>query len=52
METVYKIISLNCKHIVRDKTRAFTQYINTIYGLSSIDIKSPTDVITEVIDNE
>jgi hypothetical protein len=52
--TVYgldKIISLNFHHIVRDKTRAFTQYINIVYGYNSIDIKSPMDVITELFYN-
>ncbi|MDR2198907.1 MAG: hypothetical protein LBR53_05540 [Deltaproteobacteria bacterium] len=43
-----KIISLNFKHIVKDKTRTFTAYISTIYGYSVIDIKSPM----EVIDND
>jgi hypothetical protein len=49
---IKKIISLNFKHIVRDKTRAFTQYINIVYRLSSINIKSPINVIMAVIDNE
>jgi hypothetical protein len=43
-----KIISLIFQHIVRDKTRTFVAYINTIYSYSSIDIKSPM----EVIDND
>jgi hypothetical protein len=43
-----KIISLNFKHIVRDKTRIFTEYICKIYGCNLITINSPM----EVIDND
>jgi predicted nucleic acid-binding protein len=53
--TVYgldKIISLNFQHIVREKTRTFSQYINTVYGYPSIDIKAPMDVIMEAIYND
>jgi hypothetical protein len=55
MATVYgmdKIIRLNFKHIVRDKTRIFSQYINLVYGFRSIDIKSPMEIIMGNIDNE
>jgi hypothetical protein len=43
-----KIISINFKHIVRDKTRIFTEYISKINGYRYISINSPM----EVIDNE
>jgi hypothetical protein len=43
-----KIISLNFKHIVRDKTRIFTEYICKINGCNLITINSPM----EVIDND
>jgi hypothetical protein len=48
LATVYnlnKIISLNFKHIVRDKTKNFTDYINKIHGYHSIEINSPMEVI-------
>jgi predicted nucleic acid-binding protein len=40
-----KIISLNFKHIVRDKTRIFTEYINKRNGYRSIEINSPMEII-------
>ncbi|MDR1871041.1 MAG: PIN domain-containing protein [Deltaproteobacteria bacterium] len=40
-----KIISLNFSHIVRDKTRLFTEYINSINGYGSIDINSPMEIV-------
>jgi predicted nucleic acid-binding protein len=40
-----KVISLNFKHIVRDKTRVFTEYINKTHGYRSIEINSPMEVI-------
>jgi hypothetical protein len=40
-----KIISLNFKHIVRYKTKIFTDYINKINGYKTIDINSPMEVI-------
>jgi predicted nucleic acid-binding protein len=40
-----KIISLNFKHIVRDKTRIFTEYISKIHNYRSISINSPMEVI-------
>jgi hypothetical protein len=39
------IISLNFKHIVHDKTRILTYYINIINCYCSIAIKSPMEVI-------
>jgi predicted nucleic acid-binding protein len=55
MATVYSldaIISLNFKHMARDKTRTISQSANMLYGFPGIDIKSPMDVITEEIDHE
>jgi hypothetical protein len=43
-----KIISLNFKHIVRDKTKIFTEYICKINGYTPLTINSPM----EVIDND
>ncbi|MDR1872279.1 MAG: hypothetical protein LBS60_10265 [Deltaproteobacteria bacterium] len=40
-----KIISLNFGHIVRDKTKIFTDYINKINGYKTIEINSPLEVI-------
>jgi hypothetical protein len=47
-----KIVSLNYQHIVKNKTKAFAQQINIVYGYNFIDIYTPMDLIKEVIDNE
>ncbi|MCL2002486.1 MAG: hypothetical protein FWG72_00585 [Oscillospiraceae bacterium] len=41
------IISLNFRHIVRDKTIEMTAAINTLLGYSKIKIKSPMEVIDD-----
>jgi predicted nucleic acid-binding protein len=43
-----KIITLNFKHIIRDKTKIFAEYISKINGYRSLTINSPM----EVIDND
>jgi hypothetical protein len=40
-----KIISLNFKHIVRNRTKLFTDYICRLYGYKPIVINSPMEVI-------
>jgi predicted nucleic acid-binding protein len=41
------IISLNFRHIVRDKTIKMTVAINTLLGYPQINIKSPMEVIND-----
>ena len=38
---------LNLKHIVRNKTKAMTEQINTRIGYQPIKINSPTEVIKD-----
>jgi hypothetical protein len=41
------IVSLNFRHIVREKTVKMTGAINTLLGYSALEIKSPMEVIDD-----
>ena len=41
------IISLNFKHIVKEKTRMITAEINTIHGYKAIQINSPMEIVED-----
>ena len=42
------VVSWNCKHIVRYKTRKLVNIINEINGYKKIDVNTPTEVIENV----
>ena len=42
-----KIISLNFRHIVRDRTIKLTGTINTLLGYTVVDINSPMEVVND-----